>query len=194
MDKPRLVLASTSRYRRELLQRLRLAFEIAAPHVKETAREGEAPEETAARLAFAKARAVAARFPQALIIGCDQVAALDGTQLGKPGDHTAAARQLRMMRGRSVLFHTALCLLNAASGRAQTATVPVTVRLRRYTDAQIERYLALERPYDCAGAAKVEGLGIALIESMAGEDPNALTGLPLIKLVEMLRNEGIEVL
>jgi septum formation protein len=191
---PQLVLASTSKYRRELLGRLGLPFEVAAPQVDETALPNEAPQDTARRLAEAKARAVAARFPQALVIGSDQVAVLEDLPLGKPGDHATALRQLKAMRGKEVVFHTALCLCNAASGEAQTRSVPFYVRFRDYSDAQIERYLQREQPYDCAGSARCEGLGIALIAAMRGDDPNALIGLPLIALTEMLAAQGVSVL
>lgn len=189
-----LVLASTSKYRRELLGRLGLPFEIAAPHVDETALPQEAPQDTARRLAEAKARAVAARFPQAIVIGSDQVAVLGDMPLGKPGNHATALRQLQAMRGKEVVFHTALCVCNAASGQAQTRIVPFYVRFRDYSDAQIERYLQREQPYDCAGSARCEGLGIALIAEMRGDDPNALIGLPLIALTEMLAAQGVNVL
>lgn len=189
-----LVLASTSKYRRELLGRLGLPFEVAAPHVDETALPQEAPQDTARRLAEAKARAVAVRFPQAIIIGSDQVAVLGDRPLGKPGNHATALRQLKAMRGKEVVFHTALCVCNAASGQAQTRVVPFYVRFRDYSDAQIERYLQLEQPYDCAGSARCEGLGIALIAEMRGDDPNALIGLPLIALTEMLAAQGVSVL
>jgi septum formation protein len=191
---PQLVLASTSKYRRELLARLGLAFEVAAPHVDEAALPLEAPPDTARRLAEAKARAVAPRFPRALIIGSDQVAVLDDMPLGKPGNHATALRQLRAMRGKEVVFHTALCVFDAGSGGAQTRVVPFSVRFRDYSDAQIERYLEREQPYDCAGSARCEGLGIALIAEMRGEDPNALIGLPLIALTEMLAAQGVSVL
>ena len=194
MKQPQLVLASTSKYRRELLARLGLPFEVASPHVDETALPKEAPQDTARRLAEAKARAVAARFPQAIIIGSDQVAVLEDLPLGKPGDHATALRQLKAMRGKEVAFHTALCLCNAASGQVQTRIVPFYVRFRDYSDAQIERYLQREQPYDCAGSARCEGLGIALIAEMRGADPNALIGLPLIALTEMLAAQGVSVL
>jgi septum formation protein len=190
---PQIVLASTSRYRRELLARLGLPFETAAPQVDETAMPGEAPRDTARRLAEAKARAVAARLAHAIVIGSDQVAVLDGRILGKPGNHANALAQLRAMRGKEVTFHTALCLCNAASGQAQTRVVPYFVRFRDYSDAQIERYLAREQPYDCAGSARAEGLGITLIAAMRGDDPNALIGLPLIALTEMLAAQGVSV-
>jgi len=188
-----LVLASTSRYRRELLARLGLPFEAAAPEVNEWPLPGETPPALALRLAEAKARAVAARFPQALVIGSDQVADLDGTRVGKPGNHDNAVRQLRAMSGRTVTFHTAIALVDAESGRAQRALVPVEVTFRQLNDAQIEAYVRREQPYDCAGSAKSEGLGIALIASLRGDDPNALVGLPLIALVTLLANEGVAV-
>lgn len=191
---PQIVLASTSKYRRALLDRLRLPFEVASPLVDETALALEAAPDTARRLAEAKARAVAPRFPRALIIGSDQVAVLGDTPLGKPGNHATAMQQLSAMRGKEVVFHTALCLLDAASGHAQTRVVPFFVRFRDYSDAQIERYLQAEQPYDCAGSARCEGLGIALIAEMRGSDPNALVGLPLIALTEMLAEQGVRVL
>ena len=193
MYPPSIVLASTSPYRRELLARLRLPFEVRAPAVDETAPPSEAPRETALRLAQAKARAVAPDCPTALIIGCDQVAVLEGVSLGKPGSHANAVAQLKAMRGRSVLFHTALALLNARTDALQTAEVPTTVRFRQYGDAEIERYLEMERPYDCAGSARIEGLGIVLVESVHSIDPTALIGLPLMQLAAMLRNEGVAV-
>lgn len=188
-----LILASSSIYRRELLARLRLPFECMSPAVDETALAGEAPAATAIRLALAKARAAAAAHPQALIIGSDQVADLDGEALGKPGDHTNAVRQLRAMRGKRVVFHTALCLLDAASGQHQLGNSVTTVKFRDLSDAQIERYVQLEQPYDCAGSAKVESLGIALAEKITSVDPTAIIGLPLIALVEMLKESGVEV-
>lgn len=190
----KLVLASTSPYRRALLARLGVPFAIAAPQVEETPLPGERPEATALRLAMAKANAVASTHPDALIIGSDQVALLEGERLGKPGTHDAAVAQLRRMRGKTLLFHTALALLNARTGRMQTANVPVKLLMRAYTDAQIEAYLAKDRPYDCCGSAKSESLGIALIARFETEDPNALIGLPLIRLTEMLANEGLDVL
>ena len=193
MYPPPIVLASTSPYRRDPLARLRLPFEVRAPAMNEAALPGEAARETALRLAQAKARAVAPDCPAALIIGCDQVAVLDGVSLGKPGDHANAVAQLRAMRGRSVLFHTALALFNARTGALQTAEVPTTVRFRQYGDAEIERYLEAERPYDCAGSARIEGLGIVLVESVESTDPTALIGLPLLQLAAMLRNEGVAV-
>jgi septum formation protein len=191
---PRIVLASTSKYRRELLARLGLPFEVASPGVEEIPLPHETPPDTARRLAEAKARAVAARFPQAIVIGSDQVAVLDGTTLGKPGNHANAVRQLKTMRAKEVVFHTALCLCNAASGQSETRVVSFWVRFRNYSDAQIESYLRREQPYDCAGSAQSEGLGIALIAEMRGNDPNALIGLPLIALTEMLAAQGVSVL
>jgi septum formation protein len=189
-----LVLASTSPYRRELLARLGVPFEVAAPDVDETPLPGESPDETAQRLSLLKARAVAAAYPDALIIGSDQVALLEGVQLGKPGTHEKAVKQLQSMRGKALEFHTALTLLNAKTGTAQTANVPVRLVMREYTDTQIESYLRRDQPYNCCGSAKSESLGIALIARFETEDPNALVGLPLIKLVEMLANEGLDVL
>jgi len=189
-----LVLASTSPYRRELLARLRLPFEVGAPGVNEAALPGEAARDTALRLAQLKARAVAPKYPGALVIGSDQVAALDGECLGKPGSHEMAVSQLRAMRGRRVTFHTALALLNTASGGLQLDEVPTAVYFRDCSDEEIERYLAAERPYDCTGSAKIEGLGIALVERMVSDDPSALMGLPLMRLTAMLKQEGVSVL
>jgi septum formation protein len=185
-----LVLASSSPFRQTLLQRLGLPFATAHPAVDETPQANEKPEQTAARLALAKAQAVAARFPGALIIGSDQVAVCDGMVLGKPGTHGNAVGQLRMMRGKSAAFYTALCLLNSASGNSQSALAVNTVFFRDYSDDDIERYLQREQPYNCAGSAKVEGLGIVMISRMQGDDPNALIGLPLIELTSMLKREG----
>lgn len=190
----KLILASTSPYRRELLSRLKLPFEVCSPEVDETPLPGEAPEQTAYRLAIAKAQSPSKDFPDALIIGSDQVATLDGLQLGKPHTHDNAVRQLTMMRGRSVVFHTALCLYNSRTGNTQAKEIPFTVHFRNLSDVQIESYLTKEQPYNCAGSAKSEGLGIALIERMEGDDPNALIGLPLIALIEMLNNEGMPVI
>ena len=190
----RLILASTSPYRRELLARLRIPFDVQAPGVDESPLPAEAPANLALRLAETKARAVGASAAGALVIGCDQVAALDGACLGKPGGHPAAVAQLEAMRGREVVFHTALALLDTASGRIQLDSVPTTVRFRAYDDLEIERYLAAERPYDCAGSAKIEGLGIALVEQVTNDDPTALIGLPLIRLAAMLANEGVAII
>ncbi len=191
---PALILASSSIYRRELLTHLQIPFTCISPDVNEDVLPGERPEQTALRLAQAKARKIALDHPEALIIGCDQVATLDGLQLGKPLNHDNATNQLRLMRGREVTFHSALCLLNAATGSMQAEVVPYVVQFRNLTDAQIESYLLKEQPYHCAGSAKSEGLGIAIIEKMIGDDPNALIGLPLIKLVSMLHHEGVNVI
>lgn len=188
-----LVLASTSPYRRELLGRLQLPFTIADPRVDEAPLPGETPAAMAERLAQAKARAVAGEFPGALIIGSDQVAHADGRVYGKPGDRVRAAQQLRSLSGRVVIFQTAVGLLNAASGRMRVRSVPTEVRFRNLTDSEIARYLDREQPYNCAGSAKSEGLGIALLEQLRGDDPNALVGLPLIALCAMLREEGVAV-
>ena len=188
---PRLILASSSAYRRELLGRLHLPFEAIAPHIDETPLPGEAPEATALRLAQAKAEAIARRHPGALVIGSDQVATLDGAQIGKPGDHARALAQLQMMRGREVVFHTALCLWDGRDSTAQVENVQVFVRFRDLPDAELDAYLRIEQPYDCAGSAKNEGLGIALLERIDSSDPTALTGLPLIALTGMLRRAGV---
>jgi septum formation protein len=193
LKSPRIVLASTSAYRRALLERLRLPFEVKSPHLDETRLPGEAARTTALRLAEAKARAVAPSCPGSLVIGSDQVAALGETHLGKPGNHANAVAQLKAMRGKEVLFHTALALLNTETGAVQTAEVPTTVGFRDYSDAEIERYLQAEQPYDCAGSAKIEGLGIILVEHVRGDDPSALIGLPLARLAAMLRQEGVAI-
>lgn len=187
-----LILGSTSRYRRDLLQRLHLPFDVQAPEVDETARPGELPADTARRLALAKAQAVAQLHPQAVVIGSDQVAELDGGAIGKPGDHTRATAQLRAMRGREVVFHTAVAVVCLASGFEAEALVPVRVRVRPLDDAEIEHYLQTERPYDCAGSARSEALGIALLEAIESDDPTALVGLPLIRTCAMLRAAGID--
>ena len=191
---PRLILASSSAYRRALLDRLGLPFEVKLPRIDESALRGEDPAQMALRLAVAKARKVGASSPSSLVIGCDQVAALAGVHLGKPGSHERAVAQLQAMRGQSVVFHTALALLNTGSNELQVENVPTTVYFRDYSDREIERYLALEQPYDCTGSAKIEGLGIALVERIAGDDPSALIGLPLMQLTTMLRNQGISVI
>jgi len=184
---PTIVLASGSRYRRELLARLRLAFDVARPDVDESPHPGESPLDTAVRLALEKARDVATHYRDALVIGSDQVATFDGVQIGKPHTHEKALEQLRMMRGRTVTFHTALCLIDTRDGVVRTRETPTRVHFRNLPDAELDAYLRAEQPYDCAGSAKSEGLGIALIERMEGDDPNALIGLPLIALVSMLR-------
>lgn len=194
MEQPRqLVLASTSKYRKALLERLGLAFQIAAPGVDEQPLPGEAPQDTALRLSLAKARALTPRFRDALIIGSDQVAASGGARLDKPGDHGTAVRQLRSLSGKAADFHTAVALLDARSGQAQSRVVPCRVVFRTLSDARIESYLQREQPYDCAGSAKSEGLGIALIARMETDDPTSLIGLPLIALTEMLERAGLPV-
>ncbi|RZJ01327.1 MAG: septum formation inhibitor Maf [Haliea sp.] len=189
-----LILGSTSRYRRELLARLAIPFEVASPDVDETPRPGEAPAALALRLALAKARAVAANFPQAVVIGSDQVADLNGLPLGKPGNHERAVAQLRQMRGQTVIFQTAVAVVCADSGFAQVELAAVKVQFRDLSDDDIENYLRIEQPYDCAGSAKSEGLGIALLESIENDDPTALVGLPLIRTCRMIRAAGIALL
>lgn len=191
-DRPALVLGSTSRYRRELLERLRLPFATDRPAVDETPRPGEAPADLARRLALEKAREVAGRHPQAVVIGADQVADLDGEAIGKPGTHERAVEQLTRMSGRSVVFQTALAVLRPATGFESLELAPVVVRFRRLTAAEIERYLRLEQPYDCAGSAKSETLGIALLEAIDSDDPTALVGLPLIRTARLLRAAGLD--
>lgn len=190
----KIILGSSSIYRKELLQRLQIPFETSSPQINEALLCNELPEETAARLAEAKARAVAKTHPQALIIGSDQVAVLGSSHLGKPLNHINATEQLRLVRGKEVIFYTALCLLNSATDKLQLRVVPYHVRFRQLSDQQIENYLLKEQPYHCAGSAKSEGLGIALIEQMTGDDPNALIGLPLIALVDMLAHEGVVII
>ena len=193
-DKRRLILGSTSPYRRELLERLRVPFTVAAPKVDETPAPDEPPHSLARRLALAKARAVAQQFPGCVVIGSDQVADLDGIPLGKPGDHPNAVAQLRRMRGKTVVFHTALAVVCIETGFLAESLAPVRVKFRDLSDAEIEHYLLAEKPYDCAGSAKSEGLGIALLESIESDDPTALIGLPLIRTASMLRLAGIDVL
>jgi septum formation protein len=190
---PTLVLASTSTYRRALLERLRLPFTVRSPQTDETPQPGEAPRDLALRLAAAKAQAVAADMPGTWVIGSDQVCACDGHILGKPGNHAAAVSQLRLLRGRTSLFHTALALITP-DGRLQRREVPTTVRMRELSDARIENYLRAEQPYDCAGSAKSEGLGIALLEAISSDDPTALVGLPLIALCDLLLAGGYPLL
>ena len=192
--RPRLLLGSTSVYRRDLMRRLRLPFDVAAPQVDESPRPGEMPHATAQRLALAKAREVAARHPGAVVIGADQVADLAGQAMGKPGNHARAVAQLRALRGQWVTFHTAVAVLRPDTGFQQVAVAPVRVRFRDLSDADIDRYLLLEQPYDCAGSAKCETLGIALLEAIESDDPTALVGLPLIRTCRMLRAAGIDVL
>jgi len=188
-----LVLASTSRYRQALLSRLGIPFTVADPKVDESPKQGEEPQVLATRLAQAKALAVAPGYPDALIIGCDQVASSEGVLLGKPGSHANAVAQLSLLSGRTATFLTALCVHNTATGHSSVRTVPYQVTFRNLTPNVIENYLFKERPYDCTGSAKSEGLGIALIAKMHGEDPNALVGLPLIALVDLLAENGLQV-
>jgi len=188
------VLGSTSPYRRTLLERLRIPFSVAAPGVDETPQTGESPKNLALRLALAKAQAVAALHPQAVVIGSDQVADLAGQTLGKPGDHDKAVQQLRQMRGQTVIFHTALAVVCQATGFEQVDLAEVRVVFRDLSDEDIEAYLRAETPYDCAGSAKSEGLGIALLESIDSDDPTALIGLPLIRTARLLRLAGVKLL
>ena len=188
---PALILGSTSRYRRELLERLRLPFSVQSPEVDETPLHGEAPAALAVRLALAKANAVAALHPDAVVIGSDQVADLDGEPIGKPGTHERAVAQLRAMRGKQIVFQTAVAVVCQRSGFAAQALAPVVVRFRDLSDAEIENYLRAEKPYDCAGSAKSEGLGISLLSAIESDDPTALIGLPLIRTCTLLRQAGI---
>lgn len=194
MRNPPIILASTSRYRRELLSRLGIVFEVAAPGVDEAPVAGEVPRATALRLAAVKARAVAAGRAEGLVIGSDQVAECDGAPIGKPGSHAAAVTQLERLSGRTVVFHTGVALVNAATGRAQVAMIDVASTYRQLSADEIEHYLRRETPYDCAGSVRSEGLGIALFERIASDDPSALVGLPLITVARMLREEGVDVL
>jgi septum formation protein len=191
----RLILGSSSKYRRELLSRLHLPFEVIAPDIDEAPLSGEAPEATALRLAQAKAEAIASQVPGSLVIGSDQVATLDGHQIGKPGSHEKALQQLQMMRGRKVVFHTALCLWDSRRAQCEDAlqidNVQTFVTFRDLPDRELDAYLRIEQPYDCAGSAKNEGLGIVLLEKIESNDPTALTGLPLIALTTMLRRAGV---
>ncbi len=188
---PALILASSSAYRRELLARLHLPFTVDVPDIDEAPLAGESPAATALRLARAKAAAVAARRPGSLVIGSDQVATLDGRQIGKPGHHAAALAQLQSMRGREVVFHTALCLWDGRNGSCDVQDIRTVVAFRDLPDAELDAYLRIEQPYDCAGSAKNEGLGIAILERIDSTDPTALTGLPLIALTGMLRRAGV---
>ena len=192
MSPPALILASTSRYRRELLQRLRLTFEVVAPQVDEAPLPGETPAALAQRLALAKALAVAALRPAAVVIGSDQVADLDGQPIGKPHTHERAVAQLQSMRGRRVVFQTAVAVVRADRGYAQGLLAPVAVQFRNLSDAEIEHYLRTEQPYDCAGSAKCETLGIALLDAIDSDDPTALVGLPLIRTCRLLREAGLD--
>ncbi|MQA19655.1 Maf-like protein [Rugamonas rivuli] len=186
-----LVLASSSAYRRELLSRLQLPFDVAVPDIDESPLPGETPSATALRLAREKAAAVAAKLPGRIVIGSDQVATLDDEQIGKPGNHANALVQLQKMRGREVIFHTALCVWDGRTGTAQVEDIQTVVKFRDLPDAELDAYLRIEQPYDCAGSAKNEALGIAILERIDSSDPTALTGLPLIALTGMLRNIGV---
>lgn len=190
---PTLILASSSPFRRELLMRLRIPFECVSPEIDETPAPEEAPADLVQRLAMAKARTVAGHHPSALVIGSDQVAVYDGAVVSKPADHAEAVKQLRAASGRKVMLYTGLALLNAETGNLQVEVVPYGITFRKLTDAQIEHYLRKEAPYHCAGSVKSEGLGVALLERFEGDDPTALIGLPLIRLVRMLENEGVRV-
>ncbi len=190
----KLILGSTSVYRRELLGRLNVPFSVESPHVDETPLPGELPADLAQRLALAKAQAVAQRFPDCVVIGSDQVADLDGMSLGKPGNHDRAVAQLRQMRGKTVIFQTAVAVVCIEAGFSQQSLAPVKVLFRTLEDTEIENYLRLEQPYDCAGSAKSEGLGIALLDAIESDDPTALVGLPLIRTSRMLREAGIQLL
>jgi len=192
---PRIILGSSSRYRKELLSRLQFPFDVAIPDIDETPQIGEKPQDTALRLARAKAATIAARYPDAIVIGSDQVATLDNEQIGKPGTHENALKQLQKMRGRQVIFHTALCVWNGRAKEpektAQVANVQTFVTFRNLPDDELDAYLRIEQPYDCAGSARNEALGIAILEKIESSDPTALTGLPLIELTTMLRNCGV---
>lgn len=190
----KLILASSSPYRRELLERLKIPFEVMAPEVDETPRAGETPEKLVERLSLEKARKIAGQRPGALVIGSDQVAVYNGGIVGKPHSHDKAVEQLRSASGRTVTLYTGLALINADTQRVQREVIPYRVTFRQLTEAQIESYLRKEQPYSCAGSVKSEGLGIALLEKFEGDDPNALIGLPLIRLVRMLENEGIKII
>ena len=193
-DKRPVVLGSTSRYRRELLERLRIPFSVAAPDVDETPAAGESPRDLALRLALAKAKAVATKHPESVVIGSDQVADLAGVPLGKPGEHARAVQQLRQMRGQTVVFQTALAVVCLATGFEAVDLAAVHVVFRDLSDEEIESYLQAEKPYDCAGSAKSEGLGIALLDAIENDDPTALIGLPLIRTARLLRAAGIDLL
>lgn len=188
---PSLILASSSAYRKELLSRLQLPFQVAVPDIDERPLPDETPSATALRLAQQKAAAVAAQHPGCLVIGSDQVATLDGEQIGKPGSHAAALAQLQTMRGREVVFHTALCLWNGRNSQCYIEDIQTVVKFRNLPDHELDAYLRIEQPYDCAGSAKNEALGIAILERIDSSDPTALTGLPLIALTGMLRQAGV---
>lgn len=188
-----LVLASSSIYRKKQLQQLQLNFSVIAPFIDETPLANETPKQTALRLSIEKARSVGLQHSNTLVIGCDQVASFEGKPLGKPLSHENAVKQLRIMQGKEIIFHSGICLFNAVTGNIQSSVVDIQVKFRFLTDQQIENYLVREQPYDCAGSAKSEGLGVALLDYIRGDDPNALIGLPLIQLVTMLEKEGIKI-
>ncbi len=188
-----LILASSSVYRKKQLQQLQLNFSVIAPFVDETPLQNESPQQTALRLSIEKARSVGVQHPNSLVIGCDQVASFDHQAIGKPLNHENAVKQLSLMQGKKIIFHSGICLFNATTENIQSAVVDVEVKFRTLSDQQIENYLRREQPYDCAGSAKSEGLGVALLDYIRGDDPNALIGLPLIQLVSMLTNEGINI-
>lgn len=189
---PALILASTSRYRRELLERFKTPFQAVSPHVDETPLPGERPADLALRLALAKAQAVAEQYPDAVVIGSDQVADVDGEAVGKPGTHERAVAQLTRMSGRQIVFQTAVAVVRRSSGFAEVQLAPVQVRFRTLKPSDIERYLRLEQPYDCAGSAKCETLGISLLEAIVSDDPTALIGLPLIRTATLMRAAGLD--
>lgn len=188
-----LVLASSSIYRKKQLQQLQLNFSVIAPFIDETPLANETPKQTALRLSIEKARSVGLQHSNTLVIGCDQVASFEGKPLGKPLSHENAVKQLRVMQGKEIIFHSGICLFNAVTGNIQSSVVDIQVKFRSLTDQQIENYLVREQPYDCAGSAKSEGLGVALLDYIRGDDPNALIGLPLIQLVTMLEKEGLKI-
>ena len=188
-----LILASSSIYRKKQLQQLQLNFSVIAPFIDETPLANETPKQTALRLSIEKARSVGLQHSNTLVIGCDQVASFEGKPLGKPLSHENAVKQLRIMQGKEIIFHSGICLFNAVTGNIQSSVVDIQVKFRSLTDQQIENYLVREQPYDCAGSAKSEGLGVALLDYIRGDDPNALIGLPLIQLVTMLEKEGIKI-
>ncbi|MCV6612610.1 MAG: Maf-like protein [Amphritea sp.] len=191
---PQLILGSSSPFRKAILDKLNLDYQTASPDIDETPLSNEAPQDYVARLAEAKARRLQNDYPDALIIGSDQTAVINGQIIGKPGDHATAVQQLRDASGQKITFYTGLCLLNSATDRVQVETVPFHVHFRQLTDQMIENYLQLEKPYNCAGSFKSEGAGIALFERLEGEDPNTLIGMPLIRLIRMLENENMRVI
>lgn len=191
---PTLILASTSPFRRAILEKLGVPFDVASPETDESALKNETPQQLVERLAIAKARAIADQHDEGLVIGSDQVAVNDSVILGKPGDHATATKQLQAASGKRITFYTGLALINAATGNTQSEVIPFDVVFRQFTDSQIEHYLQKEQPYNCAGSFKSEALGICLFEKLEGDDPNTLIGLPLIRLVRMLENEGLNII